>query len=125
MLYSDDSTTKLSHQCSVSVERRVDRLTFGLRGEFDLSCRETFQQALAGAIDDQVTELVVDLRGLSFIDSTGLNALQCLHARAERDGFDFVVLCDEGHVMRVLKSTGLDELLPVINPSAVIPETIS
>jgi anti-sigma B factor antagonist len=125
VLHSDDSTTKLSHQCSVSVERRIDRLTFGLHGEFDLSCGETFQQALAGAFDDRVTELVVDLRGLSFIDSTGLNALLYLRARAERDGFDFVVPCGEGHVMRVLKSTGLDELLPVVNPSAVIPETIT
>ena len=125
MFDSDDSTTKLSHQCSVSVERRIDRLTFGLHGEFDLSCGETFQQALAGAFDDRVTELVVDLRGLSFIDSTGFNALLDLRARPERDGFDFVVLCDEGHVMRVLKSTGLDELLPVVNPSAVIPETIA
>ena len=125
MLYSDDSTTKLSHQCSVSVERRIDRLTFGLHGEFDLSCGETFQQALAGAIDDRVTELVVDLRGLSFIDSAGLAALLNLHTRAERDGFDFVVLCGDGHVMRVLELTGLDELLPVVDPSAVLPETIN
>ena len=125
MIYSDDSATKLSHQCSVSVEPRVGRLTLGLHGEFDLSCGETFQQAIAGAIDDRVTELVVDLRGLSFIDSTGLNALLYLRARAERDGFDFVVLCGEGHVMRVLKLAGLDELLPVVNPSAVLPETIT
>ena len=109
MLNSDDSTTKLSRQCSVSVERRIDRLTFGLHGEFDLSCGETFQQALAGAIDDRVAELVVDLRGLSFLDSTGLNALLYLRAQAERDGFDFVVLCGEGHVMRVLKLAGLDD----------------
>ena len=125
MFYSDDSTTKLSHQFSVSAERRIGRLTFGLHGEFDLSCGETFQQALAAAIDDRVTELVVDLRGLSFIDSTGFNALLYLRARAERDGFDFVVLCGEGHVMRVLKLVGLDELLPVVNPSAVLPETLT
>ena len=125
MLYSDDSATKLSDQCSLSVERRIDRLTFGLHGEFDLSCGETFQQVLAGAIDDRVTELVVDLRSLSFIDSTGLKALVYLHAWAEQDGFDFVVLCGEGHVMRVLKLVGLDELLPVVNPSAVLPETIT
>jgi anti-sigma B factor antagonist len=125
VLFSDDSATKLSHQCSVSVERRIDRLTFGLHGEFDLSCGETFQQALAAAIDDRVTELVVDLRGLSFIDSTGFNALLNLRAWAERDGFDFVVLCGEGHVMRVLKLVGLDELLPVVNPSAVLPETLT
>jgi anti-anti-sigma factor len=125
VFYSDDFTTKLSHQCSVSVERRIDRLTFGLHGEFDLSCGETFQQALAGAIDDRVTELVVDLRGLSFIDSTGLNALLYLRVRAEREGFDFVVLCGEGHVMCVLELAGLDELLPIVNPSAVLPETIT
>jgi anti-sigma B factor antagonist len=123
VFFSDDSAIKLSHQCSVSIERRIDRLTFGLHGEFDLSCGETFQQAIAGAIDDRVTELVVDLRGLSFIDSTGLNALLHLRARAERDGFDFVVLCSGGHVMRVLKLVGLEELLPVVNPSEGLPET--
>jgi anti-sigma B factor antagonist len=125
VFYSDDSTTKLSQQCSVSVERRIDRLTFGLHGEFDLSCGETFQRAIGDAIDERATELVVDLRGLSFIDSTGLHALLSLHARAEREGLDFVVLCGEGHVMRLLKLAGLDELLPVVNPSAVLPETIT
>jgi anti-anti-sigma factor len=125
VFYSDDSTTELSLQCSVSVERRTDRLTLGLHGEFDLSCNEAFQRVLARAIDDRVTELVVDLRRLSFIDSTGLKALVSLHAWAERDGFDFVVLCGEGHVMRVLALVGLDELLPVVDPSAVPPETIA
>ena len=72
-------------------------------------------------MDDRVTELVVDLRELNFIDSTGLNALICLRRRAEQEVFDFVVLCGEGHVMRVLKLVGLDELLPVVNPAAVLP----
>src|SRR5687768_16238927 len=85
VLNGDDSATKLSHQCSVSVERFRDRLTLGLHGEFDLSCRETFQQAIAGASDDRLTELVVDLRGLSFIDSTGLNALLYLRERARSE----------------------------------------
>ena len=67
-------------------ESAVDRdgngtVVIACSGDLDLSTRDQFEQALETAIDDDVRVLRLDLRGLQFIDSTGLRELIC----AERD----------------------------------------
>ena len=70
--------------------------------------------------------LVLDLRGLKFIDSTGLRILVSVDAIARNDGFGFAVLCNEdGTVRRALRETGLDGILPVIDSFGPVPATDS
>jgi anti-anti-sigma factor len=65
---------------------------------------------------------VLDLRGLEFIDSIGLRMVISVDASARSDGFGFAVICnDDGPVRRVLRETGLDAILPVIDPSGAVP----
>jgi anti-anti-sigma factor len=81
-------------------------------------CERPFLEELGAALDEQTTALVLDLRALKFIDSTGLGMLVALDASARDDGFDFTVLCREGGVRRVLRETGLDGVLPLVVPRA-------
>ena len=111
-----DSPTWLSTVCSFDATRSQDKLTLRLRGEFDLSCEQRFQEELGLQMDNTVSRLVVDLRALTFIDSTGLRMLLSLDAIARSDGFDFAVLCEtEGLVRMVLRETGLDRVLPIVD----------
>ncbi|MBM3147355.1 MAG: STAS domain-containing protein, partial [Actinobacteria bacterium] len=43
-----------------------------LRGEVDISTSPRFKEALQALIDDGLTDVVVDLREVTFIDSTAL-----------------------------------------------------
>ena len=56
--------------------------------------------------------LVLDLRGLSFIDSTGLHLLVALDQRAQRDGFQLTLLAPAAPADRAIRLCGLDETLP-------------
>jgi stage II sporulation protein AA (anti-sigma F factor antagonist) len=105
------------------VEQHLDTCIIRLHGEFDLSCDEHFQVELGRAIDEQTETLVLDLRGLEFIDSTGLRMLVQLDRLAERQGIDFTVLCADGQVKFVLKETGLDRILPIVDPAGVVPRS--
>jgi anti-anti-sigma factor len=97
-------------------ERHLATTIVRLAGEFDLTCTEPFAAELGRAIDRETRIFILDLRGLEFIDSTGLTMLVELDARSRESGFDFTILCAEGLVRRVMRETGLEGLLPVADP---------
>jgi anti-sigma B factor antagonist len=116
---------QLASYCSLRIERHLDTATIWLTGEFDLACEERFQEELGVALDSLVGTLVMDLRGLKFIDSTGLRVLLQIDAASKGHGFDFVVLCGNGQVRRVFRESGLDGMLPVVDPSGAVPASDS
>jgi anti-sigma B factor antagonist len=58
--------------------------------------------------------LVVDLRKLRFIDSTGLKLLLSANARAQRDGRRLRVVQGQNPVRRIFHFTGVEKLLDVV-----------
>jgi anti-sigma B factor antagonist len=105
--------------CRMLTERDLGGAVIRLYGEFDLSCEQPFEQELGHVLDSETSSLIVDLRGLEFIDSTGLRVLLSLDNLARQDGFDFTVFGGNGVVSRVLKETGLDGVLPIVEPPGV------
>jgi anti-sigma B factor antagonist len=94
----------------VRVARDGDTATVVLVGEFDLA---TLQEARAGfqeAQKDGARRIVVDLRELSFIDSTGI-AFLITARRDDPDGRLSFIPSESPAVRRVLDITGVDELL--------------
>ena len=91
--------------------QRTDSLTYvELFGEFDLSCEEHF----ADAVDTvQSGRLVLDLRGLAFIDSTGLQMILRTWQRSRRDRFNLEIVGARDQVEKVFRTTGLDRPLPI------------
>ena len=69
--------------------------------------------------------VVLDLRGLDFMDSTGLRILIQIDARARNDEFRFVILCGDGHVRHVLRESGLDGVLPLVDGTGAVPASDS
>ena len=119
----EDGTIELGKLCSMRVEEDSGSATVRLYGEFGLGCAEQFEDTLGRTLDSGEHEpLILDLRGLTFIDSTGLRMLVSVDATARSDGVGFAVICKEGGpVRRVLRETGLDGILPVLDPSGAVP----
>ena len=119
----EDGAIQLGKLCSMRIEEDSGSATIRLYGEFGLGCEERFQDALRRTLEGGEHEpLVLDLRGLTFIDSTGLRMLISVDAIARSAGVGFAVICNEdGPVRRVLRETGLDGVLPVIDPFGPVP----
>jgi anti-sigma B factor antagonist len=84
-----------------------------LTGELDITTGARLRDALHDLIEDGVSHHVVDLRGIQFLDSTGLGVLVGHHKRlAERSG-SLQVVCGPGLVGGVFRLTGVDQLIPV------------
>jgi anti-sigma B factor antagonist len=93
-------------------------LTVRLYGEFDLACRDRFEAALERLAGEEVRELVIDLAGLTFIDSTAIRTLWETKKRADQDGLDlFVALPVDGQVRRIFELTGMIGVFSAAEPS--------
>jgi anti-sigma B factor antagonist len=86
----------------------------GLRGEFDLAGVDAFEARLQG-LPGAAGTLVLDMRELSFIDSSGLRAVVMADRQVRGDGRRFVVVRGPERVNRVLDLTGVSERLDLVD----------
>ncbi|MFL5894289.1 MAG: STAS domain-containing protein [Thermoleophilaceae bacterium] len=84
-----------------------------VEGEADMSAAVKFNESFFSAARSGTRRVVADLTGVSFIDTTMLNALVVGHRRMVRDRGHFAVVCNRPHVGRVLDITGLGQILAV------------
>jgi anti-sigma B factor antagonist len=82
-----------------------------LQGEFDMTGIHRFRSCVNEALETHPRSLIVDARGLTFIDSSGLKAL--LHARAAATdaGVAFRVSERSPWLRRLAEITGVEDLL--------------
>jgi anti-anti-sigma factor len=85
--------------------------TVRLEGELDLSWSRELESALRDAQGTAGTEgVVIDLAGLTFVDSSGLLVLLTAHRRAQ-PAVPLRLRGARGQVKRVFELTGLSEAL--------------
>jgi anti-sigma B factor antagonist len=84
-----------------------------LAGEVDLSTAPALRERLASLIDGGASSIVVDLRQVSFMDSTGLGVLMGAHLRVRERAGELRLVAGEGPVLRVLTLAKLTEVFPV------------
>jgi len=106
---------------AVEVQRRDQVALVEPRGELDLATIETLAAAVDAAIAETLraaldgpAHLVLDMRGLTFIGSTGLNLLVALHRRSQHEGFQLTLLAPPAPVDRAIQLCGLDQDLPFV-----------
>jgi anti-sigma B factor antagonist len=98
-----------------------DRLIIKLDGELDMVSCALLDEALADMDLDGWGAIVLDLRGVSFLDSTGLKAIFRVRGVVHGRGQKFAVTQGSAQVQRLLSLTGLDQHLDTIDtPDAVL-----
>src|SRR4051812_49689077 len=92
---------------SIAASDREGRALLTLRGELDLATAPELEQLVNERLDAG-QDVVVDLRGLEFMDSSGIRVLVAAHARAARnDTRLFVVRPADGTApAKILEGSG-------------------
>lgn len=102
--------TPLESEFEVDVNAETRGTVLTVSGELDVASSRALEHELEKLGD--VATVIVDLRGLTFIDSTGLGVLVRAHQLAKEHGRRFGLVRGNGQVNRLLSLTGLDtELL--------------
>jgi anti-anti-sigma factor len=99
----------------IDVHHAHDMVVLRLIGELDLAGAPLFQSELDGAEVGASEMVVLDLRELEFIDSTGLRAIFSAHAGALERGQDFAVTRGSEQVQRLLAITRVGEHVRIVD----------
>jgi anti-anti-sigma factor len=99
---------------SISVDRSDETTVVVLEGELDIATTPGAEEELRRVEMNGARVIVLDLRGLTFMDSTGLRLLVAADARARDAGRRLVVVRGPAPVHRVLEITGLDGKLEMV-----------
>lgn len=97
-------------------ERAGRSITLRVRGDLDMASCRKLESILAG-VEASTPELVVlDLREVTFMDSTGLRTLLAARDRAGLGGWSIGLVRAPENVHRVLELTRTDSLFPIVEP---------
>ena len=99
---------------SVELSTPVDdrQIVAVLRGELDVTEAASVAAALA-VVADTGRDVIVDLEGLEYIDSSGLAALVLARQHARRVGCEVLLVAPQKQVLRMLASTRLLDVFAV------------
>ncbi|CAA9486762.1 MAG: hypothetical protein AVDCRST_MAG67-2181 [uncultured Solirubrobacteraceae bacterium] len=97
---------------TLTAEREGAVHSICLFGELDLANADAVQDELVRAEAGDADSILLDLSGVTFIDSTGIRLLVSAAARSRADADRFVLLRGGAAVQRVLQLTGLEDQLP-------------
>ncbi len=82
-------------------------------GEIDVATAPRLREQLIAVVTGGQPRLVLDLEGVTFLDSTGLGVIVGLLKRARTLGGDVLLVCTQPAVRKVFEITALDRTMPL------------
>jgi anti-anti-sigma factor len=111
-----DGALKLGPSCFVETDRVGSAAYLTLIGELDMSCNDRFIGCLKEVVADYPEHLVIDLRSLTFIDSTGIALLLRARGLGQKRGFELHVVGSSADIVRaVFEAAGVAKFLTIID----------
>lgn len=95
----------------MQVHTDADVVTIALTGEIDLVAAPEVRTYVSGALAGSPRRLVIDLSSVTFIDSTGVQALVVANQTTRLLKVELVIVPGPPQVMRILELAGLEDLL--------------
>ena len=93
-----------------------------LEGELDLAGANALEQELATPEVDSTGAIVLDLRGVNFMDSSGLRVIAVTLQDAQERGRRFALVPGAAQVMRVFDITRMRERLEFVDDPREVTE---
>jgi anti-anti-sigma factor len=97
----------------VEVTREGNAIVLAVGGELDLSSSAALEDEIGKGLQTDASKLIIDLRELEFVDSTGLGVLVKANQLATDAGREFALVRGGPQVERLLDLTGLADRLTI------------
>jgi anti-sigma B factor antagonist len=107
--------TSVQNQFQVDVRKDGTSAVVAVTGELDLASGPELEAELDQIAGPETQLLVVDLRQLDFMDSTGLSILVRAHQRLAGEGCEMGLVKGSQQVQRLLDLTGVAERLRLVD----------
>ena len=100
--------------------RAGERQSVVLKGELDLVTAPDLEDTIAAMCLDGSRQLVLDLREVVFMDSSGLRTILASLDMCRSNGCELLVIPGNGACRRLFELTGAIEDLPLTEPDEVV-----
>jgi anti-sigma B factor antagonist len=105
----------IARPLEIDERRDGDAVTLTLTGELDIATAPRLEEALGSALAGKPAELTLDLRPLSFMDSSGLRQFIVLAERAETEGWRLMLIRPGQPTLSIFQITRAEENLPFLD----------
>ncbi|HTA02033.1 MAG TPA: STAS domain-containing protein [Streptosporangiaceae bacterium] len=102
-------------ELKVTTRSQGDHTVISVTGEIDLYTAPKLQSELMTALDSSPVRLIVDMSGVEFCDSTGINVLLAAHRQARERGGELQLAGPGSATRKVLQVTGLESVFTVLD----------
>ena len=100
-----------SEEFSVTVSQQSDRAMVEVRGELDVATGPTLSDAVSALTRDGLAGIVIDLDGVTFVDSKGLSTLLESYREATEQDMTLRVVNLQPPVAKLFRISGVDAVL--------------
>ena len=100
-------------ELDIRAERRDGACYITLNGEVDVYTAPRLKESLVEQIESGCVNVLVDLEGVGFIDSSGLGVLVGGMRRAKEGGGTIRLVCNRESILKIFRITGLDRVFPI------------
>lgn len=100
-------------EVSVTSHERGHYTVVEVVGEIDVYTASVLREKLAEIIDAEHTDVIVDLTGVGFLDSTGLGVLVGALKKVRGYGGRLLLVIDQEKVMKVFRITALTQVFTI------------
>jgi anti-anti-sigma factor len=98
----------------IHTELTGDAVRLTLAGELDMATAPRLEEAVAGVLAKGARDVIVDLGGLAFVDSSGLRLFITLNDRAAAEAWTLGLIRPPARLLSVFQITGAEQNLPFI-----------
>jgi anti-sigma B factor antagonist len=95
------------------VEERDGWAVLCVHGEVDVYTAPRFRERLIELVSQGQRQIVVDLEGVDFLDSTGLGVLVGGLKRVRSHDGELVLVCTKSRILKVFEITGLTKVFSI------------
>jgi anti-sigma B factor antagonist len=107
-------------------ERREGAIPIvAVEGEIDIAVAPELRRHLEDLLDNGNSSIVVDLTGVSFLDSTALGVLISILKRCHAADGDLCLVANDPQVLRVFEITGLTDVFSIVSSPARAVERVA
>lgn len=100
-------------ELGIDVHKADSHSVVDVKGEIDVYTAPKLREKLIELVSEGSYDVVVNLEGVDFLDSTGLGVLVGALKRVKAHDGSLALVCTQDKILKIFKITGLTKVFPI------------
>lgn len=97
-----------------NIDKKDDYLILNLAGDLDVYSEEEFRDFIEDELKDKNSDLIIDIKDLDYLDSTGLGMFMKIYKMYEENGQKVKIINPKENILKLFKITDLTDIFEMV-----------